>query len=81
MADSEILRSELAETVADIHRNLSHLWTCDRHLFESRAAIITGRRYPCMRCCGQMSLADIWTYIDGYKAAGGNPNDIWPSLK
>lgn len=49
---------------------------CPRHRFSGEAVI--GKRKPCDACGGTLSLSDIGNYIRGYKAAGADPNDIWP---
>lgn len=61
--------------------NKRRLDACARHRFFSRSpseGSPFGKSFVCLNCGGAMNFLSIGEYIEGYQAAGGNPNDIWP---
>ena len=70
--------------------NQAKLDACDKHAFvwpvdpanyveiggERRLAV--GSKIVCAKCNGQMKALLAMQYVMGYKAAGGNPNDVMP---
>lgn len=60
--------------------NSKRLKDCPRHLFEPQPVKI-GLRLTCMKCQGLISLSDVGHYIQGYEAAGGSADDIWPGYR
>jgi len=65
----------------DVKRNRAALDGCPRHRFAGVQVRTLGEKFRCEACNGQMSLTDIGSYIRGYVAAGGRPDDIWPGWK
>lgn len=66
----------------EVKENLRKIRTCPRHRFESITQnVLVGQKYQCQNCQGQMGLVSIGDYIAGYKAAGGDVNDIWPGYE
>jgi hypothetical protein len=68
-------------TIAELKRlgliNIDKLHGCSRHRFVP-AEVKVGAYYTCLNCGGQIGAVDLGFYIDGYKAAGGNVNDVFP---
>lgn len=66
----------------DIKANTAKLNACPRHAFGSvvgdRTLGVRSRhnKRTCQNCGGTMEDSAIVTYTRGYKAAGGNPDDI-----
>lgn len=64
--------------------NQAKLRSCDRHHFETPNPVVMGMRCTCTKCGGYMRLSDIATYLKGYQAAGGNPDEVvlgWPGKR
>lgn len=53
---------------------------CPRHSFKAQASYSFGAKLTCEVCGASMRLTDISTYARGYRAAGGNLDDILPGL-
>lgn len=70
------VRSVLADAVA----NRKRLLACPRHQFEPATLESRYARHECLQCGGLMRLSDIGNYTRGYRAAGGDPDDVWPGL-
>lgn len=51
---------------------------CARHSFPAFERKL-GQRFTCSVCGCSADLSYVCNYADGYKAAGGNPNDIVPN--
>ena len=66
--------------LADVMTNRSLLRGCERHLFKHSPYRI-GQRIPCDNCGGLMRGPEIANYIQGYEAAGGGADDIWPNYR
>lgn len=62
--------------LAEIRANRAKLKGCPCHRFVDQKANL-GKKVTCADCGGQMNLTELGGYMDGYRAAGGNPNDIW----
>lgn len=60
----------------EIRQNKSKLNGCKRHKFDLNIPFQVGQKYECKNCGGRESGPAILVYCQGYKAAGGNPNDI-----
>lgn len=65
---------------AEVKENRRKIRGCPRHRFEAMK-IVLGQRIQCQNCNGMMGLIPIGEYIAGYKAAGGDTNDIWPGFE
>lgn len=66
--------------LAEVRANLDRLEACPRHQFDAVPAVLLSDKHACLRCGGTMDVVAIGQYARGYKAAGGNPDDIWPGL-
>jgi hypothetical protein len=64
-----------------VKANNRALEACERHLFAGGPVVKLGDKYPCLACGGSMRLTDIGPYIQGYEAAGGSADDIWPGYR
>lgn len=67
---------------ADVKANHARLLSCKTHRFPDAVANPPkfGGKVKCERCEGVMSLTDASHYFDGFAAAGGDPNDVWPGF-
>jgi len=65
---------------AEVKANQAKRKQCKRHriLPEDWAF---GRRITCRECGAWMQATDLIYYIEGYEAAGGNADDIWPGYR
>lgn len=66
---------------AEVRENNRRWRECPRHLFEAWNPDERkfGEKLTCKNCGASEMLNDIARYIEGYKAAGGDPNDIMPN--
>lgn len=60
-----------------IRKNSNLLDACPRHEFTGEK-MPPGNKYTCLICGGEMKGRDVLFYIQGYQAAGGDCNDIYP---
>lgn len=67
------------ELFAQIKENNRKLNGCPQHHFTGGAIEALGLKYTCLNCGGITDLKYIGPYIRGFKAAGGNENDVWPN--
>lgn len=71
-----ISKEEARKMLDEVRENARRLYSCPRHSF---GIVLSGHiknNHVCRNCCGNMSERDIILYARGYKAAGGNPNDV-----
>lgn len=73
-------RSDAESLWAEVKENHRKIRECARHRFEA-VQVVLGQRLQCKQCGGTMGLISIGDYIAGYKAAGGDANDIWPNFE
>lgn len=60
----------------------SRRWrSCDVHRFEPTEPYRFGQRHTCVKCGGTKPMIEIMYYLDGYEAAGGDPNDVMPGYR
>lgn len=64
----------------EVRINHARLKSCDLHVFDP-ATYKPGKRMVCVKCHGELQSVRIGSYIDGYEAAGGDCNDIWPGYR
>lgn len=75
-------KSEAFELLEQIKANRLKLNSCARHDFGNVIGDRSGGLSPrqnmriCQNCGGSMEDRDVILYAKGYKAAGGNPDDI-----
>lgn len=68
----------LWDQVKENNRKISE---CQRHRFNPVERVLVGQKFCCQNCQGVMGLIAIGDYIAGYKAGGGDVNDIWPGYE
>lgn len=73
---------EARSLMRDIRENAEKIRKCQQHVFgdvlgaPSEGVAAFNARRTCMDCGGTMKDSDIVHYARGYKAAGGDPDDI-----
>lgn len=65
----------------EVKANRRRIDACERHLFPGGTDIKLGQKHFCLNCGGALQLTDIGPYIQGYEAAGGAADDIWPGYR
>lgn len=72
-------QAELKLKLAAIKANQDKLDKCQKHLLDKWPKGLTiGVRFTCANCKGSIDAINAYQYTLGYKAAGGNPEDIMP---
>lgn len=75
-------KPEFREIFASVEANSRLLDSCAKHNFGDVALPFTvGQRFTCKACGGQMKAVDAFRYIQGFEAAGGNPNEVLNGYK
>lgn len=74
-------RDDMQKIWKDVKANNGKLKGCVKHRFEGGEIKKLGDKYTCRNCDGTMDLTRIGSYVEGYIAAGCDPNDIWPGWK
>ncbi len=67
------------EVLSIIKRNRFLLNTCKQHCFDMKPepeSRLFGKKLYCVNCGGVMDATAAFEYANGFKAAGGNPNDV-----
>jgi hypothetical protein len=78
---SGLPRDEVDEIWKAVQENQKRLSGCLRHRFDMsglEGVALLRADIPCLECGGTMRSGDIRTYIKGYIAAGGDPEEVWP---
>jgi hypothetical protein len=70
-------RADILSIWAEAKANVAKLDTCPRHRFTS-TPVKLGDKFICLACGGTVGLTDLGNYIRGYRAHGGDADDIWP---
>lgn len=75
-------KEESKALLAEIRANQKSLDECPRHFFDlGPPPYRFGLKLTCQNCGGEMDAVKAFVYIQGYEAAGGNPNDVMPSFR
>lgn len=74
---SGISKPEIMDIWAEVKANSAKREACPRHVFAG-GDVKMGQKVTCLACGATMSLVEAGFYIKGFKAAGGDPNAIWP---
>jgi hypothetical protein len=74
---SGIEKSDVLAVWERVKENREKVGSCTRHRFEGGNPDPLGNK-QCAACGGELSKTAIVNYIAGYRAAGGDPADIWP---
>jgi hypothetical protein len=73
------MQLDSAAIFAEVKADAERLAKCKRHLFNiDLPPYAFGQKSTCVGCGGSMKLVDALRYVQGYEAAGGNPNTIIP---
>lgn len=65
------------QILKEIRENRAKLDSCAKHKFDlGEPPFKLASKAVCLNCGGKEALTAIGDYCKGYKAAGGNPNDI-----
>ena len=73
-------RSEYQKIFEEVRRNRKRLDNCTRHEIDPPKPYKLGMKLTCKRCAGQIDGPELLSYVRGYAAAGGNPDDVWPGI-
>lgn len=76
-----VSKGDLRDLWNEARANLEKLRGCSRHRFEPPEQYRPAQEIMCQACGGRIRLTDIALYIQGYEAAGGNADDIWPGFR
>lgn len=76
-----MIKEKAQELFRQVKENLNRLRNCPRHRFAADQLVQIGTKVTCLECQGSISLTDVGLYIQGYKAAGGSADDIWPGYE
>lgn len=75
-------KDEAQDLWQKVKENSQKLKECTRHCFGdvvgdiSKQSPLFGIKRVCKTCGGEMEDRNVILYIRGYKAAGGNPDDV-----
>lgn len=73
-------KEEYANLWAEVRENRLKLKACPAHRFGA-GTYVFGKKMTCLECGGTMRGDEMSSYLEGFKAAGGNPVDVWPDYK
>jgi len=59
-----------------VQENQNRIEACSKHKFTEEPPFAPGQRFCCVNCGGFVPAVEAFRYVQGYIAAGGNPNDI-----
>lgn len=77
-----ITKTEAAAILDAIKANRTKIDGCAKHLFPmGDPPYPFGMKLTCTNCGGTMDSIQAFRYTQGYKAAGGNPNDVIPGYE
>lgn len=76
----KLTKDEVRQTFEDVRQNMHTLNECPGHQFDPKKDYVFGGKMTCTVCGGRMSNMDIAVYAKGFKAAGGDPNLVWPGI-
>lgn len=63
-----------------LKENRERLDNCQKHRFEvGPPPYRFGMKLLCVNCKGELDAVQAFRYCQGYKAAGGDPNDVIPN--
>jgi hypothetical protein len=66
--------------MVELRENQKRLRGCKRHRFPGGHIPALGQKLVCLECGGTLGLTDAGYYVDGYVAAGGCEDDVWPGF-
>lgn len=76
------MKNEHSQLFAFVKANRAKLDACARHRFEmGDPPYRFGMKLTCTNCGGTIDAVQAFVYTQGYKAAGGDPNDVIPGYE
>lgn len=72
-------RDKVISLWEEVKENVRRLDGCERHKFDAPLVKI-GEKLTCQNCGGVLSLSDISQYVRGFRAAGGDPELVYPGF-
>lgn len=72
-------KAEAQALFAEVRENQAKLKNCAGHRIDP-AQYKFGQRTPCLNCGGTLRGEQLAWYIDGWTAAGRDPNEVWPGI-
>lgn len=67
---------------AEVKANRDKIDACPKHRFDiGPPPYAIGCKFVCVNCGGRMDAVQAFRYCQGYKAAGGNANDVIPGYE
>lgn len=70
---------EMRRLMEEVRENVRRWQACPKHRFATGAeGVRLGDRVRCEACGVDVSLLDAATYVRGYMAAGGDPEEVFP---
>ncbi len=65
--------------LAKIRKNINNIERCKKHRFDpDNYGRKPGAKATCLNCGGVMRLTEVGSYLQGFKAAGGDTEEVWP---
>lgn len=65
-----------------VKANRAKLDACQKHHFNiGDPPYRFGAKFTCTNCGGEMDAVQAFRYCQGFKAAGGNPNEVIPGYE
>lgn len=74
-----ISANDMHEIISAVKENWRKINACPGHFFDG--PITLGGKNTCKICGGVVDNRYLGAYVQGYMAAGGNPNDVKPGWK
>ncbi len=70
-------KEQTKQLLQQIRDNQKRLDECSKHKFAAfDVPMQLKQKLTCLRCGGKLDAIRAKYYVDGYEAAGGNPNEI-----
>jgi hypothetical protein len=69
--------SEIGQIWQDVKANRIKRQACPRHTIAPNSYTF-GRKVTCLNCEATIQATEYMAYVEGYVAAGGEANDVWP---
>lgn len=75
-------KDEAAAQFAKVQENRAKIDACLKHRFDiGDPPYRFGAKFTCTNCGGTMDAVQAFRYCQGFKAAGGNPNEVIPGYE
>lgn len=77
---SGLSKTKVLSIWEEVKENAAKLKACPRHRFPG-GDVKLGQRVTCLECGGWMNLTRAGEYVNGYEAAGGDADNVWPGWR